>query len=85
MKITIQLFGHFRKFGDTVLLNLPQGSRIADLEREFMRAIEQRDASFYQNSSLRASRFCDDTAILPPDYPLADNGCLSVLPPVSGG
>jgi molybdopterin converting factor small subunit len=85
MKITIQLFGHFRKFGDFVLLELPPGSRIADLEREFMRTIENRDSSFYLNSGLRASRFCDNSAILPSTHPLTEGGCFSILPPVSGG
>jgi molybdopterin converting factor small subunit len=85
MKITVQLFGHFRKFGDSVLLELPPGSHIADLEREFMKTIELRDSAFYKSNALRASRFCDDTAILSLDHPLEDGGFLSVLPPVSGG
>jgi molybdopterin converting factor small subunit len=85
MKITVQLFGHFRKFGDSVQLELPPGSRIADLEREFMKTIELRDSAFYKNSALRASRFCDDAAILPLDHRLEDGGFFSVLPPVSGG
>jgi molybdopterin converting factor small subunit len=85
MKITVQLFGHFRKFGDQLQVELPDGSRMADLENRFMRIIEERDALFYRNNNLRASRFCDDKNILPRDHPVNDGQVFSVLPPVSGG
>jgi molybdopterin converting factor small subunit len=85
MKITVQLYGHFRKFGDSIALELPPGSRIRDLEHAFMQSITRRDAAFYENSSLRASRFCDHANILPQDYPVSDGGNFAVLPPVSGG
>lgn len=85
MRVTVQLFGHFRKFGDQLQLELPDGSRIADLENTFMRAIETRDAAFYRHDNLRASRFCDDDNILPRDRPVNDGEHFSVLPPVSGG
>ena len=85
MKVIVQLFGHFRKFGDRLALELPQGSCVADLEQAFVRAVENRDPLFYENASLRSSRFCDETMILPHDHPVADGGCFSILPPVSGG
>lgn len=85
MKITVRLYGHFRKFGDCVALELPAGSRVRDLERAFVRDITLRDPSFYENTGLRASRFCDNSTILAPDHPLAEDTACSVLPPVSGG
>lgn len=85
MKVTVRLYGHFRKFGDSVALELPAGSRVRDLERAFMKNIESRDPAFYENAGLRASRFCDDRMILPPDQPLAEDAAFSILPPVSGG
>lgn len=85
MKITVRLYGHFRKFGDSLALELPAGSRVRDLERVFAQSIASRDPAFYENGALRASRFCDDTAILRTDHPLAEGAQLSILPPVSGG
>jgi molybdopterin converting factor small subunit len=85
MKVTVHLYGHFRKFGDRLALELPSGSRIRDLERAFILNIVLRDPAFYDNAGLRASRFCDDSMILPADHPLADGADFSVLPPVSGG
>jgi molybdopterin converting factor small subunit len=66
-------------------LELPAGSRIRDLENALVRNISSRDPAFYENAGLRASRFCDDSAILPPDHPLAGDSSVSILPPVSGG
>jgi molybdopterin converting factor small subunit len=85
MKITVQLYGHFRKFGDCVVLELADGSYIADLAQAFADTIAMRDPAFYANGALRASRFCDNTAILPQDHPLTDGASFSILPPVSGG
>ncbi|HEY3487258.1 MAG TPA: MoaD/ThiS family protein [Gammaproteobacteria bacterium] len=85
MKISVRLYGHFRKFGDRLALELPADSRIWDLEQAFVHAITVRDPSFYENAALRASRFCNDQAILPRDHPLAGDAELSILPPVSGG
>jgi molybdopterin converting factor small subunit len=85
MKVTIQLFGHFRKFGDQISLELADGSCIADMERAFVQAIAQRDPAFYENSALLASRFCDNADILRQDHLLNDGGSFAILPPVSGG
>jgi molybdopterin converting factor small subunit len=85
MKVTVNLYGHFRKFGDCIALELPAGSRIRDLEHAFVQNIALRDPSFYENAGLRASRFCDDSRILPQDHSLAEGESFSVLPPVSGG
>jgi molybdopterin converting factor small subunit len=85
MKVTVRLYGHFRKFGDSLALELPAGSCVCDLERVFTESIARRDPGFYDNQGLRASRFCDDSMILPPDHPLAEGGAFSILPPVSGG
>ena len=59
MKVTVHLYGHFRKFGDLIALELPPGSRVRDLERAFILNIVLRDPAFYDNAGLRASRFCD--------------------------
>lgn len=85
MKITVRLYGHFRKFGDSLALELPVGSRVRDLDRAFTESIALRDPAFYENGALRASRFCDDRSILSSDHPLAEGAALSILPPVSGG
>jgi molybdopterin converting factor small subunit len=85
MKVTVRLYGLFRKFGDSIALDLPAGSRVRDLERAFAQTIASRDHAFYENGALRASRFCDDQAILGTDHPLAEGASFSVLPPVSGG
>lgn len=85
MKITVRLYGHFRKFGDCLALELPAGSRVRDLERAFAESIALRDPAFYEGGALHASRFCDDRAILASDHPLAEGAAFSILPPVSGG
>jgi molybdopterin converting factor small subunit len=85
MKVTVQLYGHFRKFGDSIALELPAGSRVRELEHAFMQNISSRDPSFYESAGLRASRFCDDNMILAADHPLGDGQRFSILPPVSGG
>ena len=65
MKVTVQLYGHFRKFGECILLELADGSRIRDLEQAFTQVIAARDPGFYNNSALRTARFCDHANILP--------------------
>lgn len=85
MKITLQLFGAFRKCGDTINMKLPQGSRIADLRAELLTILTDKNLGVDKRGLLDSSRFANDEAILSEDSVIDETDNLAILPPVSGG
>lgn len=79
MKVTLQLFGPFRPFGEQLELTLPEGAAVQDLRPPLMERLPQME------SVIRSSRFATETEVLPENAPLADGALLAIIPPVSGG
>lgn len=79
MKITLQLFGAFRPFGDQLDLTLPAGANVAQIRPVLTAKLPQ------MQSVIESSRFATETAILPENAPLDDGTTLAIIPPVSGG
>jgi len=79
MKITLQLFGAFRQFGDFLELNLPEKGRVSDVRSALGLKVEARDGL------ISSSRFATETEVLNEDALLQDGAVLAIIPPVSGG
>lgn len=79
MKITLQLFGAFRPFGDQIELTLPAGANVAQIRPALTAEMPQME------SVIHSSRFATETDILPETAPLNDGAMLAIIPPVSGG
>lgn len=79
MQITLELFGAFRPFGDSLTLNLPENGRVSDIRPILKQRIDAKPGL------IDSSRFATDTEILMEDHFLQDGARLAILPPVAGG
>ncbi|MCC7259483.1 MAG: MoaD/ThiS family protein [Alphaproteobacteria bacterium] len=84
MQITLQLFGAFRPFGDTLALELPERGTVADL-RPLLAAQLENSTTPLPKGLIKSSRFATETEILAESAPLAHGAVLAIIPPVSGG
>lgn len=84
MQITLQLFGAFRPFGDTLALDLPEHGTVADL-RPLLAARLENGTTVLPKGLIKSSRFATETEILPESTPLRNGAVLAIIPPVSGG
>ena len=85
MKITVQLFGAFRPFGDKLEFNLNEGDTISTLRNAMQKDLQNRNPDFAKRNILAMSRFSDETTVLAENTALQDQQVLAILPPVSGG
>ena len=85
MNVTLQLFGAFRNYGQSVELELPEQLKIKDLREALAEALsDKEDNKEALKKMIDSSRFATDKAILEEDA-VVEHGLLSILPPVSGG
>lgn len=85
MKVKLQLFGAFRKYGNEVGITMPLGSTIADLRPKLLSVMSDKDIGVDIKGLIDSSRFANDESILDEDSPIDENDNLAILPPVSGG
>ncbi len=85
MKVKLQLFGAFRKYGNEMQIDLPENSIVADLRPKIFEAISQKDLGIDAKTLIDTSRFSNDEEILEEDSVINKNDNLAILPPVSGG
>lgn len=78
--ITIQMkfFGAFRKFGESLALQVPVGTNVAAIKAELQSKLNG-------ESLVSDSVLADDSVILRDDDILEGDAALSILPPVCGG
>ncbi len=86
MRIELQLYGAFRDFtgGDSLALELPEDTRVADLRNQLQAHGEAHWPEFAQ-ALLRRSVFASEIAVLRDFENVPQDGRIAVLPPVSGG
>ena len=80
MKVTVQLFGAFRPFGERITIDLLDGADVSHLRAAFCAALPP-DV----HALIALSRFADERAVLAENTPLDADSILAILPPVSGG
>lgn len=80
IKITIKLFGAFRKYGQALDLVLPAGSSVQDVKVLLAGKLESNDAALVAESAL-----ANDNEILSGTEVFNDDTALAILPPVCGG
>lgn len=86
MKVELGLFGAFRSHdpGARVVLELPEGARVADL-REALDRHAREHWPAYRPELLKASAFASETTVLRDADAVPAGVAMAVLPPVSGG
>ena len=81
MRIKIRLFGEFRKYGDEIDIEIPDGAIVKDLKSLLVEAIGDESQKL-----ISSSRFATDKIMLDDDSEITDNlSELAIIPPVSGG
>jgi len=81
MKVELQLFGAFRKYGSEIELDIPDGGSISEVKSELERVLGGNSSQL-----INISRFATNTAMIEDSYELNDGvNKLAILPPVSGG
>jgi len=80
IKITIRLFGAFRKYGDVLELDMPSGSSIADIKSRLAEKLDTNDATLVADSAI-----ANDNEIINSGTVFDADATLAILPPVCGG
>jgi len=81
MKIKIRLFGAFRKYGNEIDIEIPDGSIVSDMKKLLVEALgdDSRELVY-------SSRFATDKNMLDDDSEITKNlSEVAIVPPVSGG
>lgn len=86
MRVTLALFGAYRRFhdGDSIELACPEGGRVADLRR----ALGEYAAAHWPGfdpALLGRTALASEEAVLRDGDPVPADGRVAILPPVSGG
>ena len=85
MEITLQLFGAFRIFGETVTLQLPERAIVSDVRDVLSKKLFELDSKFNRKGLLDSSRFATEVEILYETSPLSAGATIAIIPPISGG
>ena len=80
IKVSIACFGAFRKFGDSLSVDVASGSTIEHLKQALVQKLGDESCALVGDSV-----FADATSILRDQDTLTSTINLSVLPPVCGG
>lgn len=80
IKVTIRLFGAFRKYGDVMELTLPTGCAVADIKAGLAEKLAGNDAALVTDSAI-----ANDNEIIAADTVFTADATLAILPPVCGG
>lgn len=78
--VQINFFGAFRKFGDSMTLDVAPGSTADDVKEELITRLGEDQRNLVADSVL-----ADDEQILGGETEIAGARTLSILPPVCGG
>lgn len=80
MTLSIKYFGTFRQFGESLSLDVPEGSTIHDIKNKLSQHLDGAHKELIEDSVL-----ANNSDILPNTYVIKKNTELSILPPVCGG
>lgn len=80
IKITMRLFGAFRRYGEVISFSLPSGSTVPDVKNGLAVALNIDDRALIHDSAL-----ANDNEIIGGDAIFTRDCHLAILPPVCGG
>ncbi len=80
MTLPIKCFGVFRKFGESLNVDIAVGSSVLEVNQALIQKLGQDQKVLVEESVL-----ANDNEILPNVYILKEETTLSILPPVCGG
>ncbi len=80
LQIEIRFHGGFRKYGQSIALDVPQGCGMTIVKTALLNALGGQDEALIGDSVL-----ADDASILTSNHVFMKGGVLSILPPVCGG
>jgi molybdopterin converting factor small subunit len=80
IKITVRLFGAFRKYGDSMDMVCPSGSTVGYIKEQISTLVDESDKSLVFESAI-----ANDQQIIKADTIFEESSKLSILPPVCGG
>ena len=80
IKVHINYFGIFKKFGDTATIESAKGSSIEEIKNALILCLGPQNKILVEESVI-----ADETDILPSDFTVNSDTVLSILPPVCGG
>jgi molybdopterin converting factor small subunit len=80
LQIQIRFHGGFRKYGECIALDVPQGCDVARVKEALLKALNGQDEALIGDSVL-----ADDASILASNHVFMKGCTLSILPPVCGG
>lgn len=86
IKVTIRLFGAFRKFHESpVVVSVPIGCDAADVKSALGNALASLNLVFADQELLDKSALADDRTVLAHSATFHQDCQLAILPPVCGG
>lgn len=80
ISLPIKCFGVFRKFGESLNVDIAAGCSILEIKQALIQKLGQDQKALVESSVL-----ANDNEILPNSYILKNETALSILPPVCGG
>lgn len=80
IKITVKLFGAFRKCGETICVVLNTGASVLDVKTSLAAKMGGDEAALVQDSAL-----ANDNEIISGESIFNEDTMLAILPPVCGG
>lgn len=87
IKIKINLFGAFRKYGNgqEIQLQFSEPLSVHDLKKKLANKLLELHPDFNNLALIEDSVFADDASVLSKEFQLMKSCEISVLPPVCGG
>jgi len=87
MRVTVRLFGSFRKYGDGSRLEveLPAASGLPALRGALVSKLKALHPEFAEEQLVGESAFATEAAVLDDGAVLPDGATVAILPPVCGG
>lgn len=80
LQIQIRFYGGFRKYGESIALDIPQSCDVAAVKAVLLKALNGQDEALIGDFVL-----ANDTSILASNHVFMKGGTVSILPPVCGG
>jgi len=87
MRVTVRLFGSFRKYGDgsRLELDLPTAGGLPALRGALVSKLKALHPEFAEDQLVGESVFATEAAVLDDWAVLSDGASVAILPPVCGG
>ena len=87
MRVTVRLFGSFRKYGEGARLEveLARAATVSALRSALVAKLKTQHPGFSEDHLVGESAFATDSGLLEDGASLSDGATVAILPPVCGG